>query len=205
MNIVAEQRLLTNTNWDGYVAIREALKESQVRLTFDRGRLELVTLSRKHERILGTLRCLLETMLLETNTSCELGGSMTFQRSDMERGLEPDACYWIANSKALAGRDDYIPMQDPPPDLVLEVDVSSSSLDRMAMFGSMGVPEVWRYADSQGLSFYRLTESGSYAQCEHSPAFPFLSSALLAQFIALREAKDTIAVIREFKAWLAKK
>src|SRR5436190_459799 len=91
-----EQRfLLSGIDWSSYVGFGELLGERHVRLTYDRGSLELMTLSPKHEHGKRLLGRLVETLTEELDIGIASYGSMTFRREDLERGLEPDECYWI--------------------------------------------------------------------------------------------------------------
>ena len=72
-------------------------------------------------------------------------GNMTFQREDLDRGLEPDDCYWIAHEPQMHNKLTWDPAIDPPPDLVLEIEISRSAQDRMGIYAALRVPEVWRF------------------------------------------------------------
>ena len=90
---------------------------------------------------------------------------------------------------------------DPPPDLAIEVDVTSSSLDRMRIYASLGVREVWRMTD-QRLAFHVRDANGHYQVQTHSLSFPLISSADLAGFLAqIGQVNDT-ALGLQFRAWL---
>jgi Uma2 family endonuclease len=127
---------------------------------------------------------------------------MTFKRK-LLRGLEPDECFCIANERRIRGRDDIDLRVDPPPDLVLEIDVSRSSLDRMSIYAAMGVPEAWRY--SKGKVSYRTGPSdGSYADTPTSLTLRPLTPADLMPLVAMRGAMEENALIRQFRAWIRK-
>ena len=139
--------VLFNIDWRTYNVIGRALVDRPaLRLTYDRGTLEIMTTSSEHERFKHVLRRLLETWAEERGIAIAGYGSMTFKRRKFLRGLEPDECYWIANEAQMRGRDHIDLRVDPPPDLVLEIDIFHSSLDRMGIYGILGVPEVWRYS-----------------------------------------------------------
>jgi Uma2 family endonuclease len=119
--------------------------------------------------------------------------------------LEPDNCYWIANEAAVRNIKVINLRKDPPPDLALEIDVTSSSMNRMRIYAAIKVPEVWRYG-KDGLSFWVLNAEGKYDPAAVSPTFPVpISPADLQPFIAMRGQMDDNAVIRQFRAWIRTK
>ena len=191
-----------NTDWDGYLKVLEAAEGNRLRITYDRGRLELVTPSYKHEWTKTTLSSLLETLMHELDVDFIGGGSLTFQRQDLDRGLEPDECYWVTRWAALKGVDEYDPLVHPPPDLVIEVDVSRSSMDRIEMYRTMGVPEVWRSVRKKKLHIYRLASDGSYQTVPESPLFPGLTPAVLLRFLERARELSHTGLAREFRAWV---
>lgn len=193
---------LPGVDWKGYLAIGRVLADRPgLRLTYDRGVLEIMTISSEHDRIKHLLRRLLEAWTEERDMTLAGYGSMTFKRRKLLRGLEPDECFWIANEPKIRGRDDIDLRVDPPPDLVLEIDVSRSSLNRMSIYGAMGVPEVWRY--TKGTLVFRVRQSdGRYADAPASLAVPPLTPADLTPFLAMRGATEENALVRQFRAWI---
>jgi Uma2 family endonuclease len=199
----AEQRfLLDGVSWESYVAIADALPErSGLHLTYDRGRLEFMTLSPEHERTKGFLRRLIETMADESETPLLGFGSMTCRRQEKERGAEPDECYYLSNLERMRGVQRLDLRIHPPPDLVVEIEVSRSVLDRLAIYSGFGVPEVWRF-DGVTLRFLRRGPEGSYVEVPRSPTFPQATAADLVRFVRQGEAEDQTSMVRAFRAWL---
>ncbi len=167
-----EQRFRVSlVSWDKYEQMAAWFAGRHVRLTYDRGELELMTVSHKHEYHKHLLALLLMALFEELDLDVHGGGSMTFKREDLDRGLEPDECYWIQNELRMRGKQDYDQQNEasaasapltiasrseaPPPDLVLEVEISRSVLDRMGIDAAMKVPEVWRW-DGEQLLFCLL-------------------------------------------------
>jgi Uma2 family endonuclease len=192
--------LLRNIDWSRYRSLADALGEVHVRLTYDRGKLELMTLSHGHERWSNLLGRFVEVLTEELEMPCQSGGSTTLDREDLERGLEPDQCYYIEHETAVRNKDDIDLGIDPPPDLVIEVDVSRSSLSRMDIYAALGVPEVWRF-DGTSLHVYRLAE-GRYVEGDHSPHFPHLPLAEVHSFLLRRNTMDETSLIRAFRQWV---
>jgi Uma2 family endonuclease len=196
----AERIVLRGLSWDQYVTISDALPDgSALRTAFDGENFELMTTSFGHERYKKLIGRLIETLTLELGIEICSGGQTTFRREDLERGLEPDQCYWIAHFDAMAGKDQWSPDVDPPPDLALEIDVMSSSVDREGIYASLGVPELWRF-DGRKLRAFQLKRK-RYQPVDFSRAFPFLRVTDVLPFITENETGET-AMIRSFVNWI---
>jgi Uma2 family endonuclease len=104
----------------------------------------------------------------------------------------------IETQPAILGKSDFEPSFDPPPDLVIEVNVTNSSLPRMPSFAALGVTEVWRHSQQQ-MHFYRLTDNSEFEEIERSVAVPFLSSADVARLGATTERALLKEFVRELK------
>jgi Uma2 family endonuclease len=194
--------VLHNIDWRAYCRIGSALADRPaLRLTYDRGVLEIMTTSPEHERLKHFLRRLLEAWVDEFAVPIAGYGSMTFKRQKRLRGLEPDECYWIANEAAVRGRDRIDFRVDPPPDLILEIDITSSSLNRMAIYGILGVPEVWRYS-RQNLMFLALQPGGDYLETPTSLSLPPLRPGDLLPYLVQRGHVDETTLLRQFRTWI---
>jgi Uma2 family endonuclease len=197
------QRLvLYGVDWREYTRLLRAFgHRPAVRLTYDRGVLEIMTLSHKHESGVHLLGRFVLVLTEELGLPIKGGRSTTFRRRKKKRGLEPDESYWIASEPLVRGKEKIDLRRDPPPDLALEIDVTHSSLDRLSIYAALNVPEVWRY-EKQAIVCYLLGSDGRYAVSSQSKAFPGLNPADLIPFLALRGQMDENAVIRQFRAWV---
>lgn len=196
--------LLHGVDWPTYGRLLRALAgRPAVRLTYDRGMLELMTPSHAHEDLSYLIGRLVDTLTEEFGLPVKGGRSTTFRRRSRRGGLEPDGSWWIANERAVRGKTVIDLRRDPPPDLALEIDVTHSSLDRLAIYAVLGVPEVWRFAAGR-LTCHVLDADGRYTEGRTSKAFPRLSPGDLTGFIALRERMDENAVVARFRAWARK-
>jgi Uma2 family endonuclease len=196
----AERIVLRGLSWDQYVTISDALPDgSALRTAFDGENFELMTTSFGHERYKKLIGRLIEMLSHELQIEICSGGETTFRRQELERGLEPDQCYWIAHFDAMACKDQWSPEIDPPPDLALEIDVMSSSVDREGIYASLGVPELWRFDGHQVRAFQ--LKRRRYQRIQRSVAFPFLRVADLLPFIIEREVSE-MAMIRAFVEWI---
>src|SRR5262249_18031294 len=140
----AEQRLhLSSIPWETYVLYSDGLGPRHIRATYDRGEMEVMTLSSKHENRKKLLGRLVEALTEEMEIDIASFGSMTCRRKNLRRGLEPDGAYWIANEPSVRGRENIDLEVDAPPDLALEIEISRSTLNRMGIYAALCVPEVW--------------------------------------------------------------
>jgi Uma2 family endonuclease len=193
--------VLYNVPWTTYKRLLRMFDESHVRMTYDQGTLEIMTLTYGHESYAYLLGRFIDALTEELALPIAGGGSTTFKRRGKKRGLEPDRCYWIANEPLVRGKTKIDLRTDPPPDLALEVDVTHSSLNRMAIYAALRVPEVWRF-DGQTLTFHVLGPDGKYTLATHSLTFPQVAAADVAGFLGLRGQMDENAVVRQFRAWV---
>jgi Uma2 family endonuclease len=200
-----QKLILDNVSWNEYTRLLRSFEGRHLRLTYDRGRLEIMTLSHQHENLGSFLGRLVVVLTEELNLPIKGGGSTTFRKKKKLKGLEADDCYWIAHEADARGKKEIKLGIDPPPDLALEVDITRSSMNRMRIYAAIKVPEVWRH-DRNGLAFLVLNALGKYDSVAVSPTFPVpIAPADLMPFIALRDQMDENAVIRQFRAWIRAK
>lgn len=174
--------VLHNISWNSYKQMTDALhNETSAHFTFDRGMLEIRVLSLKHENLKKILAMLFERIAEILEIEIFAAGSTTFQREDLERGFEPDECYYIQNAPLMRGKDSVNLNFDPPPDLTIEVDVKHSSLNRMGIFAAIGIPEVWRY-DGEKLIIY-LLKNNNYRESPESYVLPNVKTDALTKLI----------------------
>jgi Uma2 family endonuclease len=194
---------LSAVDWRTYTLLLRAFAERPgVRLTYDRGELEIMSPLLMHDDD-ATFLCRLVFMLTEElDLPVRGGGSTTLRRRKRQKGIESDECFWIANAHRMAGKRRLNLRIDPPPDLAIEVDVTHSSLDRMGIYAALRVPEVWRL-DSDLLWFNVLGADGVYQPATHSLSFPGLTPADLLGFLQqARKAGNQNVVVRNFREWV---
>ena len=201
--IPTEQRLrLSCIPWEAYIAFTDILGDRPIRVTYDRGEMEIMSPSNRHENRKRLLGRLIEELTIELDIDIASGGSTTYRRKVLARGLEPDESYWIEHESVVRGREDIDLENDPPPDLALEIEISRSALDRMSIYAALGVPEVWRW-DGEKLTVNVRTTRGTYRKSERSKAFPFLPLAEFAGFLRKTQLSET-QLLRTFRAWVRK-
>jgi Uma2 family endonuclease len=185
------------------VTYSDGLGPRHIRVTYDRGEMEVMTLSPKHENRKKLLARLVEALTEEMKIDIASFGSMTCRREELLRGLEPDDCYWIEHEPLVRGREDIDLDVDPPPDLTLEIEVSRSTMDRMAIYAALRVPEVWRW-NGEILRVCILSARGTYRESYRSKAFPFLPLTEFAAFLIRTDLSET-QLVRSFRVWVRKR
>lgn len=184
----AEQRIvLHGISWETYESLLSDHEDkSAPRFTYDRGTLEIMSPSPAHERTNRRLSQLVLEICAARDLEAEDFGSTTYKREDIERGFEPDSCFYIENEPLVRDKDRLDLEVDPPPDLVVEIDVTSFSLDKLPLYAGIRVPEVWRYEDAK-LEILRL-DSGSYRKSAESKCLAGIRADALTDLMQKRKS-----------------
>lgn len=191
---------LSGISWQTYEALLNELSASRrLRLTYNYGNLEIMVPSPEHERYKKVIGRFVETLAEELAVRIEPLGSTTFKRPNLT-GAEPDESFYILNLNAVKGKNRIDLQQDPPPDLVVEIDITSGSQERLQIYASMGVPEVWLY-DGNSFSI-NILQNQKYAVVEESLAFPDLPIQEISRFLEQVGQKDYLDLIKEFRNWV---
>lgn len=194
--------LLEDVSWQTYSRLVRAFDgRRSIRLTYDRGDLEITTVSVEHENHGWFMGRLVLTLTEELGLPVMGGGSATFRRRRKHRGLEPDNCFWIASEPRVRGKHKIDLDIDPAPDLAIEIDVTRSSLPRLDIYAALGVPEVWRF-DGEELTIHLLGPDGEYTESPSSPTFPGIKPRDIVRFMNMRFRAEENSVIRQFRAWV---
>ncbi len=173
------------------------------RLAFDHGELEIVTVTKRHETMKKLIGRLIETLTEELEIDIESVSSATLQKADLKKAVEADECYYVQHEAAVWDKEEIDLSRDPPPDLVVEVDIAARCVPRMPIYASIGIPEVWRWW-KRGLTLYRLQEDGKYQPASQSAVFPMLPVETLAKFLAQKGKASETRIVRTFRAWVRK-
>jgi Uma2 family endonuclease len=169
------------------------------RFTYDRGELEILGPSAGHEMVNRTLALLVEEIAIELSIEIVNVGSMTFKREDLQRGFEPDSSFYIQNEERVRDRTEIDLSVDPPPDLVIEVEVSRSIIAKLPLYAAMGVLEVWRW-DGERVKILRLS-GDDYREERLSAALPPLTSEILTNFLAESRTERRTVWVRQIREW----
>ncbi|MFW9257900.1 Uma2 family endonuclease [Nostoc sp. CALU 546] len=191
---------LSGISWQTYEKLLTELSASRrLRLTYNRGTLEIMVPSPEHERYKKVLGRFVETLGEELDVRIDPLGSTTFKRPELS-GTEPDECFYIENINIIRGKKRINLQQDPPPDLVVEIDITSSSKNRFEVHADMGVPEIWRY-DGSYFSI-NILQNQKYISVEQSLVFPNLPLTEISNFLEQVGEKDYLELVKEFRQWV---
>jgi Uma2 family endonuclease len=193
--------VIYNVGWQDYRTISQVLQGQHIRLTYDRGTLELMTISGMHGNCGWLLGRFVAVLSEEHELPIKGFSDMTCSREDLSRGMEPDHCFYITNEPLVRHVQDIDLDRDPAPDLGIEIDISRASTARLSIYAALQVPEVWQY-DGQTLLMYLLNDAGEYDRVEASQYFPRIPPGEIARFLALRTEMDETSLVRAFRAWV---
>jgi Uma2 family endonuclease len=191
--------------WKQYEQVLEDLDERPgLRVTYDQGRLEIVTTSPVHEFCKKFIARMIYALGDELSLDVEGFGGATWKRKRYMKGTEPDTCFYVANAARIIGKPEIDLNVDPPPDIVVEVDKTNQSLHKFPIYAAFGVPEIWRYDVRRNRAgIYELRE-GAYAEIPSSSSFPTLTADALADFVGQSKTHGQTAALAAFRRWLKK-
>jgi Uma2 family endonuclease len=194
------QVVLYDVSWSHYEQLlAEDTEARRRRMTYDRGTLEIMAPLYEHEECSRLIVSLLTVVALEWGIECRAAGSTTFKREDLEKGFEPDECFYIQNAGRIVGKKRLDLPADPPPDLIIEIEITRSVIDKLALFAAMGVPEVWRSDGTRIQVLHRV--GGSFIEQERSVAFPPLTSEQLTRFLEASGQMSRTAWLQSVRDW----
>ena len=188
--------ILKGVSWSTFKALLADVGDDRAwRIAYDQGVLEIRMPLEEHEEPKRLIESFVEAIVDELEIELRSLGSLTLEREDLTRAVEPDSCFYIQNESLVRGRNINLP-NDPPPDLAIESDYTNSSVNKFTIYAAIGVPEIWRYR-RESLQVYQLVE-GKYEVCDRSLAFPFLPVAEIPGFIEKSRTAGQRAAVRLF-------
>ncbi len=201
-NITENRVILNNITWETFKQIIKELGEKRViRLAYDQGIVEIMTPFGQHEYSNRFIDNLIIVIALELNLNIKTMGSLTLKKEMVKKGVEPDSCYYLNNEPLVRNKQDIRLDIDPPPDLVLEIDMSNSSLNKLPIYVALGVPEIWRYDGNQLIAFI-LNDQKNYVKSDYSLTFPWLKLADILPFIDQSLRDGETATLKQFRQWI---
>jgi len=179
----AEQKvILHDISWETYERLlAEHDPGPGIRFTYDEGNLQIVVLSTRHEMPNRLLALLVEVIAGEWKLAVLQAGSVTLKRPDLHKGFEPDTCFYFRHIEHVMSKEKLDLTEDPPPDLVIEVDISRPSLNKFPLFAAVGIGEVWRY-DTRRV-YVHLLEQGRYVESPESKLLAPLTADQISRFV----------------------
>lgn len=188
-----------NVSWEEYEELLDEVGEgSGLRISYDEGTLNVITLSHEHEKYTRFFEALITTIRLRLGINILSFGSATMKRKP--KGNEPDACFYVQTADRIGNQIEFDFAIDPPPDIAVEVDIHHNSQDKSSIYLAFGVPEIWRF-DGNTLSIHLLERDG-YQEAEVSRALPMLTAEVLTRFLTRLRGEGDTKVLRAFDEWL---
>ena len=194
--------VLYEVPWRTYIELRERPENYHLRMTYDRGTLEIMSPSARHEGYARYIDLVIGVWTEERNIPCRGLRQMTCKRADLEKGLEADDCYYVQSEAKVRNKVEIDFAVDPPPDLAVEVEVSQSSVKKAPIYAALGVRELWRY-DGAILRIFELI-GGQYVSRAGSVFFPDFPVAKAEEAIKQIGEVDDTTFKRNFRRWVRK-
>ena len=199
----AEQRVVIDrVSWSTYLGLVDSGKVRRGRMIYHCGMLEIMSPGKLHENFGRLLGRLVEAFTEEMDVEIISVKSMTYKREDLLRGFEGDEAYYIQSCSLVQTKTEIDAMVDPPPDLVIEIDITRSSIEKLAVFGPLGVPEVWRF-DGDRLQIH-LLESGKYILSKQSAALPKFPISMALNILQDNGQTNETKLVRKFRQQISK-
>jgi len=196
-----ERFVLSGVSWETYVALRDAPENYHVRMTYDRGDLEMMSPSRRHEKFATLIDRIINAWAEEREIEIDSCRTMTCRRQDLARGFEPDDCYYVRHAAAMRPVEELDLSIHPPPDLAVEVQIARKKRGKLDLYAVFGVPEVWQY-DGRSLQVHRLETGGHYAPAQASEVFGRFPLAEVERLLAQAGTIGEIALVKSFRQWI---
>jgi Uma2 family endonuclease len=205
MTLMVESRnpvLMHGVSWDFYSRMLQEIGPSRsTRVTYDNGRMEIVTSSNLHERVSSTISWMIGKYASAADIDVTPDGRLTLRDEAKKLGLEPDECFYVAMEAPPASEGEFDLSVNPPPNLVVEVEISRGTIPKQPIYAALGIREIWRF-NGQSIESLHLGEDGTYRVGERSLAFPSLPLAEFSRFVLSAVYGSHPKAMREYGAWL---
>jgi Uma2 family endonuclease len=192
---------LEHISWDDYEQLLEELTEwPGMRVSYDRGRVEIMSPSFQHEKFIAFISGLGRILAEEMDLTVEAAGATTYKQERLLQGSEGDESFYVKNASAIIGKRRIDLDIDPPPDIVVEVDITNESLSKFSIYAAFGVPEIWRY-DGKQARIYHLADQ-NYLEGDASLSFPFLTTQAMTEFLEQSKTQGQTVALQAFRHWV---
>jgi len=195
-----------DVSWDDYERILEELADRPaVRVTYDQGRLEIMSPPPEREKYKRLIEKIIDALADDLDLNVEALGSATWRKKEDAKGAEADTCYYIANANRIIGKREIDLSVDPPPDLVVEIDATNESLSKFPIYSTLRFREIWRYdVRHNKVQMYEL-RGNKYTEISASRSFPALTPKTLTDILEPSKTKGQKAAMAAFRTWLKKR
>lgn len=192
---------LEDISWDEYEQLLTQLTEWRgMRVSYDRGRVEIMSPSFQHEKFIALISGMGCILAEEMDITVEAAGATTYKQESLLKGSEGDESFYVKNASAIIGKRQIDLDVDPPPDVVVEVDITNESLSKFPIYAAFLVPEIWRYDGKQARVYHLVNES--YIERDASLSFPFLTSQAMTEFLEQSKTQGQTAALAAFRQWV---
>jgi Uma2 family endonuclease len=191
-----------NVSWDTYDGLVRALgDDNHVRLAYNGATLEIMSPGYTHEKIARLVAAILVYAFDAWGIDYEDAGSTTFRKKPIG-GFEGDASFYTVNADKIRGLGDIDLSVHPPPDLMLEVDISNRRMDKKELYQGFGVSEYWRFDESDGVEVFAL-EDGAYVRVDTSRILLGLPISVVNGFVdRMKQGDKRPAIVMSVQKWL---
>ena len=193
--------LILGVGWSGYMTLLNMVRDQPTRITYDRGDVELMSPLLPHELYSGRFAYFIIALTEELDLPRASAGSTTYKSELLDRGLDPDECFYLSSAHRLPRIDRNFKEQPPPPDLAIEVEMTTSALNRLGIYAALEIPEVWRF-DGDRVTVHILGSTGRYDVHETSAAFPFVPIPEVTRWILDSDFTNDTRWGRSLRAWI---
>jgi Uma2 family endonuclease len=194
---------LTHVSWKTFSRLLEELGDQRnQRLSYYLGNLEIMSPLGEHENNNRFIDDLIRAIADELNLNLKKFGSLTLKSNQEKQAVEPDSCYYLNNEPLVRNKQHIDLTIDPPPDLVLEIDITSGSLNKLPIYATFKVPEIWRYNGKKLTVFCFNAATNNYQQLTKSKVFSWLDLELIPQLINQSLDIGETATLKQFRQWI---
>lgn len=193
--------VLSDVSWAEYEGLLESVGEATgLRISYSEGTMQVMTLSTTHEGYQFLIHALVLLTSLRLKIKVLSFASATMRKPAKLKGVEPDLSYYVETADEIGSRSDLDFSVDPPPDIIVEVDLQHQSLSKFPIYAALGVPEIWRY-DGHSMCIYALRD-GVYVEVSSSRSLTALTTMTLTEFLARLDHEDQYEILLAFEEWL---
>jgi Uma2 family endonuclease len=193
--------LVLPATWEDFEFLAVELGDRRdVRLSFYQGKMEVTMPSPEHEEYVDLIQDITRLLVRELGLRLESRGAALLKRETRETGAQPDGCFYIQHAAHVIGKRRIDLSVDPPPDIIVEVDLTSQSRGKFAIYAALGVPEIWRY-DTVAFEMHHLSGQ-EYLKAPASRAFPFLTTAVMTSVIEQSKIAGQDDALESLRDWI---
>ena len=191
--------VIHQVSWDDYERLLQDLFDRpHLRISYDRGKLEIMSPSPEHEEYAEFIDDLVLLFSETLDVKLEKRGKTTWKNRRLAKGVEPDACYYVANADRIIGKREIDLGSDPPPDIVVEIDITNESLSKFPIYAALGIPEIWRYDGKKNMHFYELA-GDTYGEILESRFLTGLKPLILVEALEQSKTEGQTAARHAFR------